>query len=287
MLIDLQLHSTYSDGYLTPTDLAKLLARWKVKVASLTDHNTVGGWDEFRLAAKAAGIKPIIGLELYVRVNGRFFNILWYNFDWRDAKLHELLRESQARRRGQLRNALDKLAARGFKLNINKVLDQHNHYVPINRAVDEILTWPENRRRIKRELGVAEPREEHIISAYFKNRRSVFLHESRISLERIAALRERIGGFLVWCHPAKYGAPRFSWLEGLKQAGLDGVEVMSPHHNLAATMELQQWARENKLIATGGSDFHRYEGGYAKIQHAWQYYQIDSRYLPSVVKIIG
>lgn len=287
MLIDLQLHSTYSDGYLTPTELAMFAARRKVKVAALTDHNTVGGWDEFRLAAKAAGVKPIVGLELYVRANGRLFNILWYNFDLRDAELHELLRESQSRRRGQIRGALEKLTARGFKFNINKVLDQHNHYVPINRAIDELLARPENRKRISRELSMAEPREEHIISAYFKNRRGVYLHESRISLNRVSALRDKIGGWLVWCHPAKYGAPRPGWLAELKQAGLDGIEVMSPHHNLAAVMELQQWARENKLITTGGSDFHRYEGGNSKIQHAWQYYRIDSRFLPGVEKIIG
>ncbi len=44
MLIDLQLHSTYSDGRLTPTEAAKFAVSNNVKVASLTDHNTVGGF---------------------------------------------------------------------------------------------------------------------------------------------------------------------------------------------------------------------------------------------------
>ncbi|MBU4375047.1 PHP domain-containing protein, partial [Patescibacteria group bacterium] len=64
MLIDLQLHSTYSDGYLTPTELAGFLAKQGVKIAALTDHNTVGGLDEFRQACRACKIKPITGVEL-------------------------------------------------------------------------------------------------------------------------------------------------------------------------------------------------------------------------------
>ncbi len=69
MLIDLQLHSTYSDGYLTPTELVDFVGRCNVKVASLTDHNTVGGLEEFKAAAKRKKIKVINGMEIYVKFN--------------------------------------------------------------------------------------------------------------------------------------------------------------------------------------------------------------------------
>lgn len=109
MYIDLQLHSTYSDGYLTPTEVVKFIAKQGVKAAALTDHNTVGGLDEFRLACRQYNIKPITGLEIYVKLHSRRFNIIWYNFDDTDPELHDMLRDSQMRRRRKVRFILNKL----------------------------------------------------------------------------------------------------------------------------------------------------------------------------------
>ena len=80
MYIDLQLHSTYSDGALTPTQMAGFLKAHGVKVASLTDHNTVAGLDEFFNACNKVGIKAIPGVELYVKYGVKKLNFLFYNF---------------------------------------------------------------------------------------------------------------------------------------------------------------------------------------------------------------
>lgn len=81
MLIDLQLHSIYSDGYLTPTQLVSFLSKNKIKLAALTDHNTIEGLGEFRRACKLKKIRSINGLELYCKHKNKRINILWYNFD--------------------------------------------------------------------------------------------------------------------------------------------------------------------------------------------------------------
>ena len=99
MLIDLQLHSTYSDGYLTPAELVSFIAKQGVKAAALTDHNTVGGLGEFERACRARGIKPITGMELYVKLDNKKFNLLWFNFDDKNPELHKMLRAAQIRRR--------------------------------------------------------------------------------------------------------------------------------------------------------------------------------------------
>ena len=166
MLIDLQLHSIYSDGYLTPTKLVELVSGQGVKVAALTDHNTVGGLDEFRTACAKYKIKPITGLEVYVKLNNHRFNLLWYNFNDADPELHDTLRESQVRRRRQIRTILVKLVRRGFKLDINKTLDKYNHYVPVNHIIDELTAVPKNLRKIKWELKLDNPREGNIIHKY-------------------------------------------------------------------------------------------------------------------------
>lgn len=287
MLIDLQLHSNYSDGYLTPTQLAKFISSQGVKVAAITDHNTVRGVDEFKKACMANKIKPIVGMELYAKYKNIRFNILWYNFDRNDPDLHKMLRDSQIRRKQQIRKILEKLVANGFKIDINKILDKQNHYVPVNYVIDCIIANKKNLQKIKKELNMRFPREDDIIFNYFRNKKIGVLNESYVNVERIFKLKKKIGGQIILCHPAKHGYIKTPLWQKLKQMGLDGVELFSPHHSVNAILYMQQLAREMNLITTGGSDFHRFEGGGQLIQHAWQYYKIDSQFLKGVKKIIG
>jgi predicted metal-dependent phosphoesterase TrpH len=130
MLIDLQLHSTYSDGYLSPTKLVDFIAGEGVKIAALTDHNTVAGQNEFRAACRKKNIIAITGMELYVKLNSRKLNLLWYNFDDVSPELHNLLRESQVRRRSSVRKALEKLSNLKFDLDVNKIMDKLATSIP-------------------------------------------------------------------------------------------------------------------------------------------------------------
>ena len=287
MLIDLQLHSTYSDGYLTPTEVAEFIKKEGVKAAALTDHNTVSGLDEFRQACLGLNIKPISGIEIYVKMHYRRFNILWYNFNDTNPELHDMLRDSQRRRRRQVRTLLNKLVKRGFKMDVNKTLDKYNHYVPVNRIVDDLVLGPGNLGKIKRGLGLKKPREGEILAEYFHNKEIGALKNSYIDIDKIMKLRKKIGGQIVLCHPAKHGYVSRDFLKELKYFGIDGIEVLSPHHSYGAVMHLQHLAREFNFLETGGSDFHRFEGGKNPIQYSWQYYGVDSGMLRGVERIIG
>lgn len=286
MLIDLQLHSTYSDGYLTPTQLASFASIEGVRVAAITDHNTVRGVDEFKKACEKLKIKAIVGMELYAKYRNIKFNILWYNFDRKDPGLHKLLRESQIRRKQQIRKILEKLGSLGFEIDINKILDKQNHYVPVNYIIDCIVRNKKNLQKIKKELEMKNPREEDIIYNYFRNKKIGVLNESYIDIERILQLRKKIGGQIILCHPAKSSYVKIPFWKKMKKMGIDGVEILSPHHSVNAIMYMQQLARELNFITTGGSDFHRFEGGNQLVQNSWQYYKIDSQYLRGVKKII-
>jgi len=287
MLIDLQVHSTYSDGYLTPTELVDFLKKRGVEVAALTDHNTVAGLEEFRKACQIKGIKAINGLELYVKHRNRQLNFLWYNFDSSIPDLHDLLRDTQLRRRKKVRKALNQLVEKGFKIDVDAVLDKYHKYIPINHVVDEFVSVPENMKRIKKELKTNTPREEEIIDEYFRKKSSGVLKNSFVSLDRILSLKKRIGGQIIFNHPGKYNQLKKPLLTQLKKRGVDGMEVMSPHHGLGALMYAQFIARELDFIETGGSDFHRHEGGTYPIQNSWDYFKIKSDKLRRIGEIIG
>ena len=71
----------------------------------------------------------------------------------------------------------------------------------------------------------------------------------------------------------------------LKNIGLDGVEVLSPHHSLSSVMHAQHLVARLNLIASGGSDYHRSENS-RFLQNCYDYWQAESRFLPGVDRII-
>jgi len=287
MLIDLQLHSTYSDGYLTPSEVAEFIARQGVKIAALTDHNTVAGLEEFRLACKKYKIKPITGIEIYVKLDRTKLNLLWYNFNDKNPELHKILRNSQIRRRGKARKILTKLKKKGLRLDIDKILDKYTHYIPINHVVDDILSLAPNRKKIAKKLKQKNVREREVINEYFRNKNIGVLSESYTNIDIIFKLRKKIGGQLILNHPGKNNRLKKDLLEKLKKTGIDGLEILSPHHSVGAIMYAQDMARELDFITIGGSDFHRHEGDNYPLQNSWDYFKIESKYLRGIKKIIG
>jgi len=287
MLIDLQLHSTYSDGYLTPAAVADFLLKNKIKAASLTDHNTVAGQEEFRLACQKNGLKPIIGLEIYAKLNYKKFNLLWYNFDHKDARLREFLRPSQARRRERMRRALLKLKTLGLLIDVNKILNKYGHYVPLNRVIDDVWRITNNRQKIAERLNAQRPSEEKIIKFFFSNRKINKLGESYVDFRNILKLREKIGGQLILNHPGKNAPINEIFIDRLVKLGLDGIELISPHHSISDVMRLQRLIKHHQLIATGGSDYHLDEVGRIPIKNAYSYFKVDDLFLPGIKKIIN
>ena len=79
--VDLHLHSTHSDGVLTPEALVALLAANGVGLFALTDHDTVSGLAAAAAAARAHGLGCIPGIELSARWNGGTVHIVGLGFD--------------------------------------------------------------------------------------------------------------------------------------------------------------------------------------------------------------
>lgn len=79
--VNLHCHSDLSDGQLAPEVLAGHLARTGVRVAALTDHDTVAGLGQFREALARHGVGWISGLELSVSTQAGSAHLLAYGFD--------------------------------------------------------------------------------------------------------------------------------------------------------------------------------------------------------------
>lgn len=286
MKIDLQLHSLYSDGYHTPAQLARMLKVNKIKVASLTDHNTTAGQKEFKKACHKHGIKTIPGLELYVRYKGKTFNLLWYNYQLDSPDLQKMLESTWRRRRRFAERVSLRLKRLGLRFNLQKFIADHPYYLPVNHWNDILWRSPQNRRVIKRIMSDNE-KEENFLRYCFYPKTGARFQEARVSLTRILKLKKQIGGQLIFCHPGLNNKLKNNLLEILIEAGIDGVELLSPHHSYSTIFYLSSAIKKYKLIATGGSDFHRAGELGTKTRYAWNWFNIDSDYLPNIKKVIG
>ncbi len=71
--VPLHVHSQYSllDGAIRVKDLAETAREYKMPAVAITDHGNMFGAVDFYEKIRAAGIKPIVGCEMYVAENSR------------------------------------------------------------------------------------------------------------------------------------------------------------------------------------------------------------------------
>jgi len=121
---DLHLHTTASDGRLTPTELVQRAAKAGLKVIAITDHDTVDGIPEALAAAKAfPSLTVIPGVELSTDVTGGEVHVLGYFIDYHSQLLREKLALMRDSRETRARKMVEKLGKMGMPLRWERVLE--------------------------------------------------------------------------------------------------------------------------------------------------------------------
>jgi len=98
MRADLHVHSTASDGTLSPAELVELAARNGVGVLAVADHDTIAGVQTAIAGATPLGITVIPAVELSATVDERSVHILGYFVDTSDSELLRALDELRVAR---------------------------------------------------------------------------------------------------------------------------------------------------------------------------------------------
>ena len=90
-MIDLHTHTTASDGRCTPAELVTRAAAAGVTVLSVTDHDTVAGYQAASAVSAAAGVELVPGIEITAIVDGADVHVLGYFIDPAAAPLRGFL----------------------------------------------------------------------------------------------------------------------------------------------------------------------------------------------------
>jgi hypothetical protein len=248
-MIDLHSHTTASDGSLSPTQLVARAAKQGVKALAITDHDTLDGLTEGFAAGKEYKVEIVPGLEISAEFSPGTMHILGYYIDLDSVYLNEqlaMLREVRNQRNPRI---IAKLQALGFDITLSEVE---------NLAGGQVVGRPHFARVMLEKSYVTTPQE--AFDRYLAKGAPAYVEKARLDPQAAIEAITQAGGVAVLAHPYQLRAESFDQLDSiiakLKEAGLDGMEVIYSRHTAAQVIEYQQLAKKYDLLITGGSDFH-------------------------------
>jgi predicted metal-dependent phosphoesterase TrpH len=259
MTIDFHVHSTASDGTLTPQALAEKAQGFAA--IALTDHDNLDGVAAFRAAAQRLGVPAVTGVELSIEPGEGFdkFHLLAIGVDPAHPALAALLRRILEGRKARNERILARFAACGIEIAPAEL----SRY-----AKGEILARPHFAQCL-----VARGHAADVKSAFERYLLPDSPAATRCYEERWHPAQEETfrtvhaaGGICVMAHP-KYW--RSSWrtegvdfaavergLAALREKGLDGVEALYQANTPAENVEFIRLAKRQGYLLSAGSDFH-------------------------------
>jgi predicted metal-dependent phosphoesterase TrpH len=238
---DLHVHSTASDGLYTPTEVIGLARRCGLAALALTDHDTLAGFAEARIAA-GASLEIIAAVEITAGHEGREVHLLAYFVDPTSAPLLAALERLRAGRVTRFHAMFDSLVAAGLPLRPED----------IPTSPRDTLGRPHLARLIVQAGRASTTRE--AIQRYLLDNSPHAVAKPRLPVAEAVALVRAAGGVLSLAHPSHH-TTRESLVE-FRRLGVAAVEVEYPDFKGSRVRQLRQWASELGLAITGGSDCH-------------------------------
>lgn len=244
--VDLQTHSTYSDGTYTPRELVEAAAEADLAAVALTDHDTVEGQPEMQAAGEELGVEILPAVEISVQTPSQGVDLLGYLIDPEDDTLLGLLDRLQGYRQERLPKMLAKLEDIGVPVSQEEVEAQ---------ATGEVVGRPHVAQALV-EAGHVETTDE-AFDRYIGDGQPGYVSKERASPEEAIGAIHAAGGVAVLAHPCfVHPAHLPSILRLLVDKGLDGLEVWYSEHDAMHVQHFGQLADRVGLVKTGGSDFH-------------------------------
>ena len=240
--VDLQVHSTASDGSVAPADIAPIAAAAKLAAFALTDHDSVAGVAPAAAAAAAFGIRVIAGVELSAFHGDREVHILGLHIQSL-AALDERLATFRAQRIERAVQIVEKLRALNLPITIEDVAREAGAGAfgrpHIARAMIAAKIVPDFRTAFDRFLGGG---------------RVAYVPKPVLSVKDATSMIRSTGGLSFWAHPGR--DCQRETLQGLAADGLDGVELLHPSHSPDDIARIRTLTEQLSLLQSGGSDWH-------------------------------
>ena len=285
--IDLHIHSTASDGTLTPTEIVQTALKSTKSekdpiVIALTDHDTVAGVSEFLKEAKKnkERVTAIPGVEISTNYHGVEIHILGYNVDPENKELLEQLKICRESRDGRNEKIIARLQAEGFQITMEDIKPEDPN---------ETIARPHIAKQLMKKKYVSSVKE--AFDKYLAEGRSCYVERIMPTPQEAIALIRNSGGITVLAHLMYYkklnAAEKEVLVSELKEAGLEGIEAYYNTYTPVEEEYVVSLAKQNALLLTGGTDFHGQNKPHISLFTGQGNMEVPEAILPEFMEAIG
>lgn len=253
-MIDLHIHSTASDGSLSPREILCLAQKNGVTAISLTDHDSIAGVKELLNHIHSFPLEFITGVEISCDPPEPFkslgsVHMLGYGFSIYDKALNRLLRRAVSAREERNPKIIEQLNELGFDMSMAEVEERFGADQTGRPHIAELMVEKGYVKNFRRAFDL-----------YLGKGKPAYVNKFKVSCEQAIQIILDAGGVPVLAHPGLIEFNRSrgldSFVDMLARYGLQGLEVFYSGHDSAKVQTLCGMARDRNLLVTGGSDFH-------------------------------
>lgn len=252
--IDLHIHSTASDGSLTPAEIIEHAQRLNLAAIAITDHDSIYGSKE----ALRSGIPPSLDFLTGVEISAAHppffpgsgsFHILGYCIRLDNHALNQSLNRLRQARKNRNPKIIKRLNELGFKISLEDV----------NQTVADGQLGRPHIAHAMIKKGLVESMDE-AFDKFLGAGRPAYVDKERIGCEEAVKMIRNAGGVAVLAHPSLLKIDDDCQLDELLQnlikIGMRGIEVYYPEHTAEQIQHYTELANKYNLLMTGGTDFH-------------------------------
>lgn len=247
--VDLHLHTTRSDGTMTPAEVVQYARMKGLRAISITDHDTVGGNEEAIEEGRRLGVEVIPGVDLSIAFQPGEFHLLGYFIDYENRELQRSLGNLREHRRMRNPQIVQKLAQMGIVLNLQDIQ---------RTSPNENVGRPHIAAAMV-EAGYVQTVQE-AFDRYLKKDGPAYVPKEYLTPEQGIAMIHRHGGIPVLAHPHTLEIGTLEKIGGIIERlctyGLMGIEVWYSGNSPRKSAIYKSLATRHGLCMTGGSDFH-------------------------------
>lgn len=266
-IIDLHIHTTVSDGALTPKEVIDEAVKNGVSAIAIADHDTVEAYTPELIGyAKEKKIELIPAVEISTKTKKCGIHVLGYKIDITNSNFKAQLEKLRNARHDYLFDVSNKLGELGYQLNVEE-LDKIDAVTKAHISLD-VVENPLNKELLLKNFGHI-PSKGEFIETVMNEGCPAYVKKNSITPKEAANLIRSAGGKVVLAHPVAY-----VYEDGLTEDDiLQLVEDIQPYgiesnyiyvdRNDKKINDIDIWnafAKKHNLSTTIGSDFHNYDG---------------------------
>lgn len=248
MTADLHIHTTASDGRLTPWEVVTRALEKGLQFIAITDHDTIDGFISLQHLPTPTPLTIIPGIEFSTDLPHNEVHILGYFIDTTNETLKKQLAIIINDRITRVQRMVERLHELGYPVSLARVNEIAGEAKAIGRPhVAKALV----------EAGYFTNIQDAFNGLLEKNGPAYIPHY-KLSPGQVIELIHLAGGLAVLAHPGLVGSDGI--VQEMIELGIDGVEAYHPSHNEEQTKTYLAYAEAHHIVVTGGSDFHAIPG---------------------------